>query len=79
MSKLIFGFDRFKEDGDPLPNCEDYEFEGRKVCNCGNVFLGMLQNVNQEYLKKSEREWEFLEVDTYLLIKLNLIMYIILM
>jgi len=64
MGKLIFGFDRFKEDGDPLPNCEDYEFEGRKVCNCGNVFLGMLQNVNQEYLKKSEREWEFLEVDT---------------
>ena len=64
MSKLIFGFDRFKENGDPLPNCEDYTFKGNKVCNCGNVFLGMLQNVNQEYLKKSEREWEFLEVDT---------------
>ena len=64
MSKLIFGFDRFKEDGDPLPNCEDYIFQGRKICNCGNVFLGMLQNVNQEYLKKSKREWEFLEVDT---------------
>jgi hypothetical protein len=64
MSKLIFGYDRFKENGDPLPNCEDYEFQGRKVCNCGNVFLGMIQNVNQEYLKKSKREWEFLEVDT---------------
>lgn len=64
MSKLIFGFDRFKGNGDPLPNCEDYEFQGRKVCNCGNVFLGMIQNVNQEYLKKSKREWEFLEVDT---------------
>ena len=64
MSKLIFGFDRFKEDGDPLPNCEDYIFKGKKICNCGNVFLGMIQNVNQEYLKKSKREWEFLEVDT---------------
>ena len=64
MSKLIFGFDRFKENGDPLPNCEDYIFQGRKICNAGNVFLGMFQNVNLEYLKKSKREWEFLEVDT---------------
>ena len=64
MSKLILGFDRFKEDGDPLPNCEDYEFKGRKVCNCGNVFLGMFQDIIHDYLKKSERAWEFLEVDT---------------
>jgi hypothetical protein len=63
MSKLIFGFDRFKENGDPLPNCEDYEFQGRKVCNCGNVFLGMFQKITYDYLKKSEREWKFLEVD----------------
>ena len=64
MSKLILGFDRFKENGDPLPNCEDYEFQGRKVCNCGNVFLGMFQDITHDYLKKSERAWEFLEVDT---------------
>ena len=61
---MIFGFDKFKEDGDPLPNCEDYEFQGRKVCNCGNVFLGMIQNITHDYFKKSERAWEFLEVDT---------------
>ena len=59
MSKLIFGFDRFKENGDPLPNCEDYTFKGNKVCNCGNVFLGMLQNVNQEYLKNQKENGNF--------------------
>ena len=64
MSKLILGFDRFKENGDPLPNCEDYKFKGRKICNCGNVFLGMFQDITHDYLKKSERAWEFLEVDT---------------
>ena len=56
MSKLILGFDRFKENGDPLPNCEDYKFKGRKVCNCGNVFLGMIQNITHDYFKKSERD-----------------------
>jgi len=61
---MIFGFDKLKENGDPLPNCEDYEFKGRKVCNCGNVFLGMFQDITHDYLKKSERAWEFLEVDT---------------
>ena len=61
---MIFGFDKIKENGDPLPNCEDYEFQGLKVCNCGNVFLGMLQDITYDYLKKSKRAWEFLEVDT---------------
>ena len=32
MNKLIFGFDQFKEDGDPLPNLENFEFDNKKIC-----------------------------------------------
>ena len=64
MSKLILGFDRFKENGDPLPNCEDYKFQGSKICNCGNVFLGMFQDITIHYIKNQIREWEHLSIDT---------------
>jgi len=33
MNKLIFGFDQFKEDGDPLPNLENFEFDNKKICS----------------------------------------------
>jgi len=62
---MIFGFNKFKEEnGDPLPNCEDYEFQGRKICNCGNVFLGMFQDITIDYIKSSIREWEHLNIET---------------
>jgi len=64
MSKLIFGFDRFEKNGDPLPNCEDYKFKGNKVCNCGNVFLGMFQDMDFNYIKKSKRAWINLNIET---------------
>jgi hypothetical protein len=61
---MIFGFDRFKENGDPLPNCEDYIFQGRKICNCGNVFLGMFQDITIDYIKNHDRVWEALNIET---------------
>ncbi len=61
---MIFGFDRFKDNGDPLPNCEDFTFLNNGVCNCGNVFLGMFQDININYISNSQREWENLDVDT---------------
>ena len=65
MSKLILGFNKFKEEnGDPLPNCEDYKFQGSKICNCGNVFLGMFQDITIHYIKNSIREWEHLNIET---------------
>ena len=61
---MIFGFDRFKDNGDPLPNCENFTFLNNGVCNCGNVFLGMFQDININYISNSQREWENLDVDT---------------
>jgi len=62
--KLVFGYEKFKDDGDPIDNCIDYVFNDWKICDCGNVFLGMLQRVKHNYLKTSKREWENLLVDT---------------
>ena len=64
MEKLIFGYEKFKDDGDPIDNCIEYDFNGWKICDCGNVFLGMLQRVKHDYLIKSKREWENLLVNT---------------
>ena len=64
MNKLIFGFDQFKEDGDPIPNLENFEFDGRKICNCGNVLLGMLQDIKPDYRETSVRQWEDLSMET---------------
>ena len=64
MDKLILGYEKLKEDGDPIDNCIDYTFRDWKICDCGNVFLGMLQRVKHNYLKTSKREWENLLVDT---------------
>ena len=64
MNKLIFGFDQFKEDGDPLPNLENFEFDNKKICNCGNVFLGMLQDIKFNYQETATRQWEDLSMET---------------
>ena len=64
MDKLIFGYEKFKDDGDPIDNCIDYVFNDWKICDCGNIFLGMLQKVRHNYLLTSKREWENLLVDT---------------
>ena len=61
---MIFGYENLMEDGDPVENCIDYDFKGWKICDCGNVLLGMLQRVKYNYLKTSKREWENLLVDT---------------
>ena len=45
MVKLIFGYEKFKDDGDSIDNCIDYVFNDWKICDCGNVFLGMFQKV----------------------------------
>lgn len=63
-NKLIFGFENFLSNGDPLPNCYDYEFKGNKICNSGNVFLGMFQQISYHFLKKSTRDWDSLTVNT---------------
>jgi hypothetical protein len=64
MNKLIFGFDQFKEDGDPIPNLETFEFDDKKICNCGNVFLGMLQDIKFNYQETATRQWEDLSMET---------------
>ena len=64
MNKLIFGFDQFKKDGDPIPNLENFEFDNKKVCNCGNVFLGMLQDIKFDYQQTATRQWEDLSMET---------------
>tara|TARA_R110000782_G_scaffold82936_2_gene162932 strand:- start:3775 stop:5100 length:1326 start_codon:yes stop_codon:yes gene_type:complete len=64
MVKLIFGYEKFKDDGDSIDNCIDYVFNDWKICDCGNVFLGMFQKVRHNYLLTSNREWENLLVDT---------------
>ena len=62
--KLVFGYEKFKDDGDPIDNCIEYDYNGWKICDCGNIFLGMLQKVKHHYMRTSKREWENLLVDT---------------
>ena len=64
MNKLIFGFNQFKENGDPIPNLENFKFQDKKTCNCGNVFLGMLQDIKFDYQQTAVREWEHLSMET---------------
>ena len=64
MEKLIFGYEKFKDDGDPIDNCIDYVFNDWKIADCGNIFLAMLQRIKYDYIQTSKREWENLLVDT---------------
>jgi hypothetical protein len=47
---IVFGYEKFKEDGDPLDNCRDYAFENWKICDTNTIFLNMFQRVNYNYL-----------------------------
>ena len=42
MSKIVFGFDKIKEDGDPIDNCINYDFNGWKICDTEEIILGMV-------------------------------------
>ena len=64
MKKIIFGYEKFKDDGDPIDNCIDYVFNDWKIADCGNIFLAMLQRIKYDYIQTSKREWENLLVDT---------------
>ena len=47
---MIFGYEQFKKDGDPIDNCRDYVFEDWRICDTGTIFLNMFQRVNYSYL-----------------------------
>jgi hypothetical protein len=61
--KLVFGYERLKDDGDPIDNCIDYVFQDWKICDCGNIFLGMIQKMKYNFIRSSKREWENVLVD----------------
>ena len=67
MSKIVFGYDKIREDGDPIDNCIKYDFNGWKICDTEEIILGMVQKVRHDYLVKSERQWVDLFVDTKLI------------
>ena len=50
-SKIIFGFDKLEPNGEPTPNCRKLTFEGWDLCESGNYFCGMFQNVSSKFLK----------------------------
>ena len=54
MSKIVFGFDKIKEDGDPIDNCINYDFNGWKICDTEEIILGMVQKIKHDYLVKSK-------------------------
>ena len=58
MKKIIFGYEKFKDDGDPIDNCIDYVFNDWKIADCGIIFLAMLQRIKYHYIQTSKREWE---------------------
>ena len=66
MSDILLAYDRLRSDGewtgDPIENCIDFVFkrENWPLCDCGNFFLGMFQNITNDFINKSTREWEFL-------------------
>ena len=64
MSKIVFGFDKIKEDGDPIDNCINYDFNGWKICDTEEIILGMVQKIKHDYLVKSKRQWIDLLVET---------------
>ena len=63
-SKIIFGFDKLEPNGEPTPNCRELTFEGWDLCESGNYFCGMFQNVSSKFLKII-RKGEF-QTQTYL-------------
>tara|TARA_Y100000592_G_scaffold31682_2_gene50459 strand:+ start:1121 stop:2446 length:1326 start_codon:yes stop_codon:yes gene_type:complete len=67
VSKIVFGYDKIREDGDPIDNCIKYDFNGWKICDTEEIILGMVQKVRHDYLVKSERQWVDLFVDTKLI------------
>ena len=58
---------------DPIENCIDFVFkrENWPLCDCGNFFLGMFQNIKNDYLEKSKREWDFLPFEYRLIDKIT--------
>jgi hypothetical protein len=51
---FIFGYEKFKENGDPLDNCIDYSFEGWRICDNSNILLNMFQHMDWKYLLKDD-------------------------
>ena len=51
---FIFGYEKFKENGDPIDNCIDYSFEGWRICDNSNILLNMFQHMDWKYLLKDD-------------------------
>ena len=42
------------EDGDPIENCIDYDFQGWKICDCGGYFVGLFQIVKHDFIETTD-------------------------
>ena len=51
---MIFGYENLMEDGDPVENCIDYDFQGWKICNCGSYFVGLFQIVKHDFIETTD-------------------------
>ena len=58
---------------DPIENCIDFVFKQKNwpLCDCGNFFLGMFQNITNDFIDKSKRGWEFLPFEYRLIDKIT--------
>jgi len=51
---MIFGYENLMEDGDPVENCIDYDFQGWKICDCGSYFVGLFQIVKHDFIETTD-------------------------
>ena len=68
FTKVIFGYEKLQDDGDPIENCLDFVSNDWAICDCGNFFCGMFQNVRHDFIQTTEHG-EF-QVHTPLVFKL---------
>ena len=54
FTKVIFGYEKLQDDGDPIENCLDFVSNNWNICDCGNFFCGMFQNVRHDFIQRTE-------------------------